>query len=92
MSDILKKMCKTRNSNKHSKRKPSRYGVRTVVVNDDMCQNTENVEDHYAFSITVVVEQRTVLLMSSACVRGPPRNCLRMVGNPLQLSEVSKHV
>lgn len=52
MSDISKKMCKTGNWNKHSKRKLSRYIVRTVDVNDDVCQNTENVKEHYAFSIT----------------------------------------
>lgn len=51
MSDISK-TCKTGNSNKYSKRKPSRYRVRTVDVNDDVCENTENVEEHYAFSIT----------------------------------------
>lgn len=48
----FEKMCKTGNSNKHSKRKPSRYRVPSVDVNDDVCQNTENVEEDYAFSIT----------------------------------------
>lgn len=48
----FEKMCKTGNLNKHFKRKPSRYRVRTVDVNDDVCQNNENVEEQYAFSIT----------------------------------------
>lgn len=34
----------------HSKRKPSKYRVRTVDVNDDMSHYTEDVEEHYAFS------------------------------------------
>lgn len=32
--------------------KPPRYKVGTVDMNDNVCQNSENVEEHYAFSIT----------------------------------------
>lgn len=42
----FEKMCKTENSKKNSKRKPSRYRVRSV---DDVSNNTE---EHYAFSIS----------------------------------------
>lgn len=45
-------MCKIGNSNKRSKRKPPKYRVRTVDVNNDVCQNTEKVDEHYAFSVT----------------------------------------
>ena len=36
----------------HSKQKPSRYRVRTVDVNDDVSHDTEDVQEHYAFSIS----------------------------------------
>lgn len=48
----FEKMCKTGNSNKHSKRKPSRYRVRTVDVNEDVSHDTEDVQEHYTFSIS----------------------------------------
>lgn len=37
---------------KHSLQKPPTYGMRTADIHDKVCQNNENAEQHYAFSIS----------------------------------------